>query len=320
MNPSKHSASPAKTPSKSTHPPKKLKVTQDHAHDREPAGPAPADGAEGMEIGSGSGPRAPQVKLRDSDESNMAATGGSGARRSLLLEQMASSSSDKPPTWFVNFFDQFEQRLDRMIEKRLHDLTAKVGENEEKLNAVTIHLDEMEKEVKRLKAERKELIVKVDDLENRSRRNNLILHGVPESPRESCVNTVKEILCDFVGIEPDSVHIERCHRTPTSPSTTSRGEQRNLTPKPRIIHIAFGTYGEKERARKACISKFKEGRFKGQKLFVSEDFSRRVLDLRREKLDRLKRLKEDGKKPFFLYPARLAFRDATGKLHFVDGP
>lgn len=320
MNPSKHSTSPEKTPSKSTHQPKKMKVSKDHKHVREPAGPAAADSAdEGMEMesGTGSGPRAQQV--RDSEESNMAAT-GSGARRSLPLQQMASPSGDEPPTWFVNFFEQFELRLDRMIEKRLHDLTVKVGENEEKLNAVTIHLEEMEKEVKRMKAERKEWIAKVDDLENRSRRNNLILHGVPEPPRESCANTVKEILHEFVGLEPDSVHVERCHRTPTYPSTSSRDEKRNLTPKPRIIHIAFATYGEKERARKACISKFKEGRFKEQKLFVSEDYSRRVQDLRREKLDHLKRLKESGKKTFFLYPAKLAFRDAAGKLHLVDGP
>ena len=224
---------------------------------------------------------------------------------------------ESAPKWFTTFFKGFEERLEHRIEtvlvKRLDELRTKVNENDEKLTACTMQLNDVVDEVKKLRKEKEELALKLDDLENRSRRKNVIFHGVPESgPREKCQEVVKELLQEFVGLSSEVLNeVERCHRTPTSPSQDQGGN------KPRIIHGAFSTFQTKEKVRKACVGKFKECRFKGQKIFVSDDLSKRILQLRRKKMDTLKRLKDEGKKPFFIYPDKLAYRDREGKLHVV---
>ena len=83
-----------------------------------------------------------------------------------------------------------------------------------------------------------------------------------------------------------------------------------------MLHIILGQ-GEN---RSACIQKFKnkDAKFYGKKLFVPEDFSKRVMLQRKENIDVFKRLKEERRKPFFLCPDKLAYRQATGKLVAVS--
>ena len=61
-----------------------------------------------------------------------------------------------------------------------------------------------------------ELVSKLDDLENRSRRNNLVIFGLKEpGGKEDCSKTVNDFL-KFAGANPDDLHnAQRCHRTPT---------------------------------------------------------------------------------------------------------
>ena len=255
---------------------------------------------------------------------------GSNVKRSLTLNNgNAMMGSDSPPPWFSTFVDKFEsrftrleQRMESLLVERLDEISLKVTENEEKITACSIQLDDVVSEVKRLKLEREDMLSKLDDLENRSRRNNLVFHGVPESQspqREICQEVVEELIHKFVGLSSSEAPIERCHRTPTAPGKFSNAQDRDRkqNPRPRIIHVAFSSYVAKERVRKACIAKLKESTFKGHKIFVSEDFSKRVLQKRKNKLDHLKRLKEEGKRPFFLYPDRLAYRNKDGKLQIV---
>ena len=81
----------------------------------------------------------------------------------------------------------------------------------------------------------------------------------------------------FVGLNPDEIPIERCHSTPTF--------RRNDQKKPRMIHVAFQTFSQKEIVRKECIKKFKTSHFMGKKVFVDDDFSDRIRRLRREKME-----------------------------------
>ena len=70
--------------------------------------------------------------------------------------------------------------------------------------------------------------------------------------------------------------------------------------------------------RKACIQKFKESTYKGQKIFVGEDFSKRIQTLRKNQMDEFKRLQREGKKPFFIYPAVVTYRDVNGRVITLD--
>ena len=51
---------------------------------------------------------------------------------------------------------------------------------------------------------------------------------------------------------------------------------------------------------------------------IAEDLSKRVLQQRKEKSLRLRKLKEEGKRQFFTYPARLCYRDKDEKLVSAD--
>lgn len=228
----------------------------------------------------------------------------SAAARQLDLVRADLRNEETPPRWFVHFFKDFEKRLDEKF-------TKKIEEVQEKVDAIDITVSNLEREVKELKKVRSSLEVKIDDLENRSRRCNLVYHGLPEKPGEKCQEAIESLLSDFVGVDMTApgTAIERCHRTPATPRDDG---------KPRIIHVAFSTYSGKEKVRKACIEKFKSQKFQGNKLFVSDDFSRRVLSMRYEKMGKFKKLKDERKKPFFLYPARLAYRGGDGKLCIID--
>ena len=270
-------------------------------------------------------PGQPSKKMKPGDgdalEDAAGKTGQPGAARSLAFDQhhadvMVTKPDDiAPPRWFVQFFVGFEQRLNVKITKRLDEVCEKVKEHDESLTACSIQMDNLEKQVQDLKKERSELIGKLDDLENRSRRNNLVFHGISETegPKEQCQQVIQEMLTQFVGLSVNDFEIERCHRTPSSPPPTTENERRS----PRIVHVAFSTYSAKEKVRKACIARFKADLYRGKKIFVSDDFSSRVLRMRKEKMEKFKQMKDEKKKPFFLYPDRLAYRGSDGKLHIV---
>ena len=266
-----------------------------------------------MDTGSSPAP----VRVDTAIASNGAS--GTGAKQSLLRSGL--DDLDSPPRWFVAFFQQFEQRIEKHIDSIADEMKLKLADQDEKVTACSIQISELEREVARLKDVSNNLEIKLDDLENRGRRNNLVFYGVPESSgsgKEVCADVLKEVLQDFVGLSAADFTVDRCHRTPTHRSPPSSAQSQDQSSKPRMIHAQFTSFADKEKVRTACIRKFKTTEFKGNKLFVSEDFSRRVLRLRKEKLDTFKQLKKDGRKPFFLFPAKLAYRLNTGKLQFVE--
>ena len=240
--------------------------------------------------------------------SSMAAS--STARRSLNSTE--EFSADAPPQWFLDF----EKRLDERFATKIEALTAAVNDHDERFNKVDFDMQELQSDVRKLRDEKDILLNKIDDLENRSRRNNLVFYGVPEvnQANEDCNKTLNELF-EFVGIENiESVweSVSRCHRTPTQ---RPQGLQDT---KPRMIHIGFASFNTREKVRKACLAKFKTTEYKGHKIFVSDDLSKRVLQQRKAKMPVFQKLKKDGKRPFFTYPANLKYRDAKGVIVNVD--
>ena len=58
----------------------------------------------------------------------------------------------------------------------------------------------------------------VEDLRNRSRRNNLVFYNIPEkSEGDNCVAFIQGFIASHMGLETlgGYVEIERAHRTPT---------------------------------------------------------------------------------------------------------
>ena len=231
----------------------------------------------------------------------------------------AGLSSSQPPPWFVQFFTEFENRLDARIEslldKKLGDLTSKISEQDEKMKSLSFDLDSLRDSVQALQTVNQKLERKLDDLENRSRRNNLVVFGIQESSntnKEDCKKLIHDFLHFADVADEDIKDIQRCHRTPSYRPHV----QENVPQYPRRIHIGFGSFTAKERARKACINKLKATKslFQDHKVFVAEDLSQHVLQLRKSKAGSFKRLKEEGKRPFFVFPDKLCYRDPDGKF------
>jgi len=242
--------------------------------------------------------------------SNMAA---SSSRKQRL--QFTDEHDDEPPNWFCSYEQRLNMRLEKLdfVAGQIEQLTTKVENNEKRIDGLEYDVTGLNNRMKslsdRLTEENKQLYEKIDDLENRGRRINLVFHHVPEKigTTEDCLETMTDIINNFVGFDtPCSTIVERCHRS---------GQQGG--DRPRIIHVAFSSYMVREKVRKACIAKFKESSYHGVKLGVGEDFSKRVSQLRKAKMPGFKQLKEEGKQPFFVFPAALKYR-VNGRLFSAD--
>ena len=231
--------------------------------------------------------------------------GGATAARSLHFVD-----EDTAPTWFLCFFDDFETRMQDFFSKKLK-------EHEERIEGVCFDLEQAKGKIKVLEDNTQKLNDKLEDLENRSRRNNVILHGVPETDNENCKETVTELLTNFVGLEEEYVKsvMQRVHRTPTfrarGPSAGSSSSDR---PKPRIIHIALSSFQDKIKVFKACVSKFKQDSYQSHKLYISDDLSKGVQQKRKAKMETFVKLKREGKRPFFVYPDIIKYRNGENLI------
>ena len=124
------------------------------------------------------------------------------------------------------------------------------------------------------------LIDKADDLENRSRRNNLCFEGIDEQMHgnetweesEHKVKRLKDLISNTLQIDADNIEIERAHRV---------GKKRPTSDKPRTIVAKFLNY----KHRGMVLNERRK--LKGSNLIIREDFSDRVVAKRRELLPQM---------------------------------
>ena len=111
-------------------------------------------------------------------------------------------------------------RSQRSRKKRPSQVKGKVAQLEDGLNYTNSELAEMKGKLEE-KAEKdmlKDLEREVEDLRNRSRRNNLVFYNIPEKAEgQDCVAFIKGFINTHMGLEAlcGDVEIERAHRTPT---------------------------------------------------------------------------------------------------------
>jgi hypothetical protein len=111
------------------------------------------------------------------------------------------------------------------------------------------------------------------DLEDRSKRNNLLFYGVQKKPDETtaiCEATLKELFADKLGLAED-IELDRAHRVSNKPDS------------PLIARCTF--YKDKIKILKART------KLKGSDIFISEDFSRGVREVRK-KLNEFRKIKK----------------------------
>ena len=119
------------------------------------------------------------------------------------------------------------------------------------------------------------LAKKMDDLGNRSKRNNIVIWGVKEESEKSFNSMIEfletELFKNHMGLD-DGIEIMRAHRTNIKKNAGSE----NASPKPRPIHVYLLRYTDKEKILKMAPSKLKNNYYKDLPIFISDDVSKSV--------------------------------------------
>lgn len=163
----------------------------------------------------------------------------------------------------------------KQLTKNLKHVETTVANIQERINAIEADMSRLTK-CEELLAECEgtcqstskqvqDMVEKIDDLENRSRRNNLVIYGVTEEAREdskSLEQKVKKgIFKDILGI--DVASIERIHRV---------GYPQSERQRPVVLRLY--NFAEKNKILSCC------NKLKGSDISISEDFSKTVRETR----------------------------------------
>ena len=178
-------------------------------------------------------------------------------------------------------------------QKDLDDLKGKFFQAEQKVNDIDDTVTSNTNDIEQLLDDQKYL-------ENYSRRNNVKIMGIPEKDANDGSETWEE--SEALAIEAiktklniqDDLSIERAHRAHRahhcSPFRHIDGAK--VPSKPRPIVVRFLSWKEKERVVRAAR------RIKPDGLDFFEDFSKKTLERRREKIPELIRKRKEGKMYF----------------------
>lgn len=165
------------------------------------------------------------------------------------------------------------------LERRLEEVLADNDQLKLKCEIIDQNVSECEKRIQSAEKQIQQNILWLDNLEGQSRRNNLIFHGVNETDNENWDETEKkitDIVSNKLGLR-EPVVFERVHRL-------------NTQHKPRPIIAKFSNY--KQRSAVFGLKK----QLHGTDVFVTEDFTRRVREIRRNLLKESQEFKAEGKR------------------------
>ena len=121
------------------------------------------------------------------------------------------------------------------------------------------------------------LAYKLIDLEARSRRNNLLFHGLVESPNENVYEKLGEFLWTEMGLDIDDFYIERIHRL----GSLRRARAISQTPRRPII-VAFGQYRNTNTILETAYM------LRGSDFSVSRDLPKEILNARKNLMPQYK--------------------------------
>lgn len=132
------------------------------------------------------------------------------------------------------------------------------------------------------------IVQKYDYLENQSRRNNILIDGVPDNKQENwsqCEQKVREILKDKLKLDPLKIEIEHAHRNGKF--------QEDGRPRPIVTKLL--RYKDKE----VIMQRAKY--LKGSNIFINEDFSEAVRQKRKDLLPEMRAARERGNVAFLRF-------------------
>ena len=150
-----------------------------------------------------------------------------------------------------------EKQLDSVNESIKH-LSDRFDAYEEERDKQNKKIKVLEEKVEKLENENKALSESVDDLEQYSRRNCLLLHGVKETDDENTDDIIIKTICEEMGVEVREEDLDRTHRI---------GRANRSDGKARPIIIKFARY-----AVRNAVYKNKK-KLKGKRFLITESLT-----------------------------------------------
>lgn len=139
-----------------------------------------------------------------------------------------------------------------------------------------------EEHVKSVETDNIQLNSKINDLEARSLRDNLLFHGFDETADENCEMLIQNFIKHDLGIDGKEIKIERAHRIG---SNKSKGI--------RPVVVKFLEWKDRELVRKTASDKLTELKLKRKGVGVQQ--TKAVLAKRKELYSVMDREKKNGK-------------------------
>ena len=233
----------------------------------------------------------------------------------------ASVSIELVKEIFTNMFKEQEEKFLNIVRNGISDtnarlvrLTQEISDNNIKLNDLSKETDDLKlsietsqeitdekfkdinkklnndkkqhgNEIDELWQENEYLCEKLRDIEDRCRRDNLRIDGLQEVENETWEQT-ENILKGMIQekLEIQDINIERAHRVGSTSNTS-----------PRTVVAKFSSFNGKQLVLSAAK------KLKGQNIYINEDFSKKTMDIRKEKWKSVKSLRSQGKYAILVY-------------------
>lgn len=124
------------------------------------------------------------------------------------------------------------------IHKDMGHMLERVEKMEKRLDNHIQIIRELKEEMEALNNGKRELAYKLEDQENRNRRKNLRIRGLPESIQgQDLMGKIQTIFNPVIGREANPIKFERVHRI--------RKTKGILMETPRDVIVRFQNFGEK---------------------------------------------------------------------------
>ena len=196
------------------------------------------------------------------------------------------------------------------IKKELTDLRESVQYHSDNVDEVNKKLEDIDKRIEGIKLDEitEDFVTKIKkklaDLEDCSRRNNLLFDGFQEETNETWEET-ESLITDFVkeklGIEED-ILIERAHRTGKIQRNDGTRNRK------RTIVVKFLNFKDKSR----ILHTYREKKLWKEKVFVNEDFSEETASIRKGLLQKAKDLRSQNKVAKVVYDKSIVYEKERG--------
>lgn len=263
-----------------------------------------------------------QATKKKSKETKQQTTDANVALKEKLADPDTDASKLLTLPDMERLLTSMEERIIAKLSAQLSANRAIIDQHHESIQQLETSLNDTQERLERLEStcavlsrDNKELKVKLDDLENRSRRNNIRIIGLPEKIEgQQPTAFIDTLMREIFGSEafPTPLIADRAHRI-----AAMRKNSTDNRPRPLIVRIHH--FQTKERILK--LAREASGvSFRGSEIHIFPDFSADVSRRRAAYIPVKSQLKKAGFNYRMLFPAKLQITDQDGQKQVFLSP